>query len=261
MKYRWAGAILALLVAAAVSAEGGGPPPGRSAHRLSLHDPLADHVNYLLYVPASYSKDAAADWPLIVFLHGSVQRGDNPAPLEDMALLAFADEESDFPFVAVIPQCPRNTVWSPRIVKSVLDSVEATLRIDRNRVYLTGFSMGGYGTWQTAAAFPGTFAAIAPISAMSDLPDIPRLAAVPIWAFHGAQDVNVPVTESEKMIAALRKSGAEARLTVYPDFAHDCWTTTYRDSRLYLWFLDHTLSDESGVAAKGTVPREAVLER
>jgi predicted peptidase len=124
-------------------------------------------------------------------------------------------------------------------VKEVLVSVEGALRIDRDRVYLTGFSMGGYGTWQTAAAFPDTFAAIAPICGMSDVPDAPRLAGIPVWAFHGAQDVNVPVGESRKMIEALRKSGADAQLTIYPDRTHDCWTMTYRDSRLYLWFLDH----------------------
>ena len=238
---------LAVLLAAAglvpLSAADRGLPIGRSVHRISLHDPVADHVNYLLYVPPGYARDSTVDWPLILFLHGSEQRGDDPSMLDNMALLAFAEKAQDFPFIAVIPQCPRNTHWPPRFVKEVLDTVEGALRIDRSRVYLTGFSMGGYGTWQTAAAFPGTFAAIAPICGMSDLPDASRLAGIPIWAFHGAQDVNVPVTESQKMIATLRRSGADARLTVYPDLAHDCWTMTYRDSRLYLWFLDHSLSE------------------
>ncbi|MGA2641577.1 MAG: prolyl oligopeptidase family serine peptidase [Spirochaetia bacterium] len=233
---------------------------GPSLHRLSLEDTLADHVNYLLYVPPAYSQGPASDWPLILFLHGSEQRGDDPALLDDLALLAFAKEDADFPFVAVFPQCPRNTHWPPRIAKKVLDSVEAMLRIDRDRVYLTGFSMGGFGTWQTAAAFPGTFAAIAPICGMSDLPDVPRLMGTPIWAFHGAQDVNVPVSESRKMIDTLRKSGADARLTVYPDLAHDCWTMTYRDSRLYLWFLDHSLSEGSRIAAS-SLSSDALLDR
>ena len=238
---------LAVLLGAAalvpVSAADRGLPIGRSVHRLSLHNPVADHVNYLLYVPPGYAQDTTSDWPLILFLHGSEQRGDDPSLLDDMALLAFAEKARDFPFVAVIPQCPLNTHWPPRFVKDVLDTVEGALRIDRTRVYLTGFSMGGYGTWQTAAAFPGTFAAIAPICGMSDLPDASRLAGIPIWAFHGARDENVPVTESQKMIETLRRSGADARLTVYPDLAHDCWTMTYRDSRLYLWFLDHSLAE------------------
>ena len=242
MRRLWSGLALALLVAVSASADGA-PPLGRSVHRLVLGERPADHVNYVLYVPAAYSRGPAADWPLIIFLHGSEQRGDNPALLDEMALLTFADEERDFPFIAVIPQCPRNSHWQPGVVKSVLDAVTARLRIDKDRIYLTGFSMGGYGVWQTAAAFPGTFAALAPISGMSDLPDVPRLTGVPVWAFHGAQDENVAVTESQKMIGALRKLGSDARLTVYPGVAHDCWTMTYRDSRLYLWFLDHSLAD------------------
>jgi len=260
MRRRLSCIILAVVAAASASAADRGLPVGRSVHRLSLHDPLTDHVNYLLYVPPSYSQGPAADWPLILFLHGSEQRGDDPALLQDVALLAFAEQEGDFPFVALIPQCPRNTHWPPSIVKKVLDAVEAMLRIDRDRVYLTGFSLGGYGTWRTAAAFPGTFAAIAPICGMSDLPDAPRLSRIPIWAFHGAQDVNVPVTESRKMIDTLRKSGADARLTVYPDLAHDCWTMTYRDSRLYLWFLDHSLSPVSRIAAS-SLSSDALFER
>ena len=255
MRYRSWGMILAAMVAAFASATASasamdkGVLVGRSIHRLPLHDPLTDHVNYLLYVPPSYSRGPVSEWPLILFLHGSEQRGDDPELLQDMALLAFAEKAGDFPFIAVFPQCPQNIHWPPRIVKKVLDSVESELRIDRDRVYLTGFSLGGYGTWQTAAAFPRIFAAIAPICGMSDLPEVPRLTGIPIWAFHGAQDVNVPVTESRKMIDTLRKSGVNARLTVYPALAHDCWTMTYLDSRLYVWFLDHSLSEGARMAA------------
>jgi predicted peptidase len=246
MKHAWGALILAGLVAASASAAAsvapGGFIPGRSIHRLSLSDPLADHVNYLLSVPASYSQDADSSWPLIIMLHGSEQRGDDPSVLNDMTVLTYADEMDDFSFIIVIPQCPANTIWEPSMVKSVLDSVEGGLRVDRDRVYLTGFSMGGYGAWQTAAKFPLTFAAIAPIGGLADIAYTTRLKGTPIWVFHGAHDVNVPVTESLRMISALRASGIEARLTVYPDLAHDCWTITYGDSRLYLWFLQHSLS-------------------
>jgi predicted esterase len=95
---------------------------------------------------------------------------------------------------------------------------------------------------------------------MSDLPDASRLAGIPIWAFHGERDVNVPVTESRKMIEKLRDSGADARLTVYPSLAHDCWTMTYRDSRLYLWFLDHSLSESSRIAAS-SLSNDALFAR
>jgi len=260
MRYRLPALLLAALVAVGAPAADRGLPAGRSVHRLSLHDPLTDHVNYLLYLPPDYARGAVSQWPLILFLHGSEQRGDDPRMLQDMALLAFAEKNKDFPFITIIPQCPSNTHWPPRIVKRVLDSVESMVRVDRNRVYLTGFSLGGYGTWQTAAAYPHTFAAIAPLCGMSDLSDALRLSRIPVWAFHGAEDVNVPVSESRVMISALRNSGGDARLTVYPGLAHDCWTMTYRDSRLYLWFLDHSLSDGPRIAAS-SLSSDALLER
>ena len=239
--------VLAVLGASAAAAEGG-PPTGRSVYRLPLHAPGADHVNYLLYVPPAYGDQPSAAWPLIVFLHGSEQRGDDPSLLAGMEPLVFADQQTDFPFIVVVPQCPPGTDWQPPMVKSVLDTVEANLRIDRSRVYLTGFSMGGLGTWQTAASFPGTFAAIAPLCGLSDIADVPRLKGLPIWVFHGAQDRNVPVSESLRMVAALRDADIDASLTVYPHLAHDCWTATYGDSRLYFWFLEHSLAG-AGVAS------------
>ena len=218
--------------------------PGRTMLRLPVSGAPAGHVNVALFVPPS-TEEPANGFPLILFLHGSEQRGDNPALLDDLPILDFTEEDAGFPFVTVVPQCPSGTTWSPGVLKQVLDAVEAMVPVDRERVYLTGFSMGGFGTWQTAAAFPGIFAAIAPLCGFSDIPDAPVLAAIPVWAFHGAQDRNIPVTESERMIATLRREGADAQLTVYPDLAHDCWTMTYHDSRLYLWFLSHVLGAPS----------------
>jgi predicted peptidase len=235
--------LCALAAAACVHAAGRGLPPGRSEHRLALHDLSDDHVNYLMYVPTG--RVPPAGWPTILFLHGSEQRGDDPAVLEDLAILAFADHVGGFPFVAILPQCPRGEYWSPGVLRQLLDGVEEEVPVDRRRVYLTGFSMGGYGTWQAAAAMPGVFAAIAPLCGLSDLPDVPRLVGIPAWVFHGAHDRNVPLSESVKMVRALRRAGGDPQLTVYPDREHDIWTMTYRDSRLYLWFLSHSLPGSS----------------
>jgi len=240
MGSRWLAMLCGMAAALSVHAADRGLAPGRSAHRLALHDQADDHVNYLLYVPPG--DQPASGWPTILFLHGSEQRGDNPSMLEDLAILAFADRVGGFPFAAILPQCPRGEHWSPGVLRQVLDTVEAEVPVDRNRVYLTGFSMGGYGTWQTAAAMPGVFAAIAPLCGLSDLPDIPHLVGIPAWVFHGARDRNVPSSESVRMVSALRQAGGDPRFTVYPDQAHDIWTMTYRDSRLYLWFLSHSLS-------------------
>jgi predicted peptidase len=240
MKLRATIACLVLTAAAAANAFGAGPgpaaafPPGESMHRLKLQGVGVDHINYLLYVPPAYYRGPSAGFPLIIFLHGTEQRGDNPELLKSVAALTIVDVAS---FIAVFPQCPRNAHWSPPALMAMLDTIEAALKIDRDRVYLTGFSLGGFGVWQTAAAFPDVFAAIAPVCGMSDISDVPRLRDIPVWAFHGALDQNVPLAESEKMAAALRRIGGNVRLTVYPDFAHDCWSITYHDSRLYLWFL------------------------
>jgi predicted peptidase len=234
---------LLLAAAAATTAFAAGPglaadfPPGQSIHRLKLHGTGVDHINFLLHIPPAYYDSPSAGFPLIVFLHGSEQRGDDPELLKSVAALTIVDVEGTLPFIAAFPQCPASAHWSPAALAAMLDAIEAALRVDRDRVYLTGFSLGGFGVWQTAAAFPGRFAAIAPVCGMSDLRDVPRLRDIPVWAFHGALDRNVPLGESQKMAAALRGIGGNIRLTVYPDFAHDCWSATYRDSRLYLWFL------------------------
>ena len=251
--------LVVLALAAAARAFAGGPDvpmkPGESIHRLKLHGPGADHINYLLSLPQAYVRDTRARFPLLVLLHGTEQRGDNPEILRSVAALTLADVDSSFPFVAVFPQCPRNAHWSPAALIELINAVEQTLRIDKDRVYLTGFSLGGYGTWQTAAAFPDVFAAIAPLCGMSDLAEVSRLRDIPVWAFHGAQDQNVPLAESQKMADALRSIGGHVRLTVYPDFAHDCWSITYRDSRLYLWFLAQKRNAEAGGEDDGDGPR------
>jgi predicted peptidase len=244
--------ICLVLAAAAARVFGAGPglaapfPPGESIHRLKLHGVGVDHINYLLYIPPVYYHSRSADFPLIVFLHGTEQRGDNPALLKSVAALTIVDVEGTLPFIAAFPQCPSNSRWSPEALMAMLDAIEHALRIDRDRVYLTGFSLGGNGTWRTAAAFPDVFAAIAPVCGMSDISDVPRLRDIPVWAFHGALDQNVPLGESEKMTAALRDIGGNVKLTVYPDFAHDCWSITYRDSRLYLWFLEQRRGADGG---------------
>ncbi len=255
MARRW---VAVLLLAAATSAPAAdrGLSPGRSSHRLVLHGQADDHVNYLLYVPPG--DPPAAGWPTILFLHGSEQRGDNPSVLEDLAILAFADRVGGLPFVAILPQCPRGEHWTPGVLRQVLEAVENAQPVDRGRVYLTGFSMGGSGTWQTAAAMPGVFAAIAPLCGLADLPDVPRLVGVPAWVFHGARDRNVPVSESVTMVRALRRAGGHPQLTVYPDREHDIWTMTYRDSRLYLWFLSHSLPGAVPGAADSSAGGAAV---
>lgn len=199
---------------------------------------------YLLYLPEGYG-EKCKKWPLIMFLHGAGERGDNLELVKKHGPPKIVGMGKELPFIIVSPQCP-NDVWWPEqtdVLKSLLDNVEKNYRVDTDRVYLTGLSMGGFGTWTLACAYPGRFAAIAPICGGVERYLADRLKDVPVWAFHGARDKVVPVRRSEEMVEAVRKAGGDAKLTVYPEAEHDSWTATYDNQELYDWFLSHRISE------------------
>lgn len=129
----------------------------------------------------------------------------------------------------------------------LLKDVQERYNVDPNRVYLTGLSMGGYGTWELALAHPEKFAAIVPLCGggtllpvlLATTKQLRAIRSLGVWAFHGAKDSVVPLLESERMIAALKEVGNRAKLTVYPNSEHDCWTETYANPALYKWLLSH----------------------
>ena len=199
-------------------------------------------LDYLLFLPRRY--DHRRRWPLILFLHGSGERGDDLGVLKRHGVPRVVEEDPSFPFVAISPQCPSGGRWHLylKTLGALLDDVAARTAVDPRRIYLTGLSMGGYGTWHLAARYPGRFAAIAPICggglASLGFPEKARaLCGVPVWAFHGALDTTVPVAETQRLVDELRDAGGDARLTIYPDAGHDSWTRTYADPALYEWFL------------------------
>jgi predicted peptidase len=149
--------------------------------------------------------------------------------------------------VIVSPQCPENGWWSSElqidILNALLDDVAAKYRIDKQRIYVTGSSMGGIGTWYLAAAYPDRFAAIAPICGGGDPKDAPKISHLPTWVFHGESDKTVSISESEKMVNALEECGCRIKFTTYPNTGHDSWTVTYQNPELYEWFLKHTRLD------------------
>jgi predicted peptidase len=196
-------------------------------------------LSYLLYLPKKY--DAAPDrrWPTILFLHGAGERGDDLNAVKRHGLARVVEERDDFPFIVVSPQCPANEWWYPSLLSALLDEIEQTCRVDPDRLYVTGLSMGGFGTWGLAIAEPHRFAAIAPVCGGGQPERAAAIAHLPVWAFHGAKDQVVPLRMSEEMIDALRAHGSSARLTVYPDAGHDSWTETYNNPALYEWFLQH----------------------
>ncbi|MBN1260427.1 MAG: prolyl oligopeptidase family serine peptidase [Anaerolineae bacterium] len=202
-------------------------------------------LNYLLSLPEGYAADGAA-WPLILFLHGIRQRGDDVGVLTRNGIPALIEKQGPLPFIVVSPQCPVNTLWSDHVdaLVMLLDDIATQYRVDVDRIYLTGLSMGGYGAWFLGTAHPERFAAAAPICGggiwQHGFPErVCVLKGVPVWAFHGAKDTTVPVAESQTLVNTLRACGGDARLTIYPDAGHDSWTETYDNPDLYTWFLSH----------------------
>jgi predicted peptidase len=195
----------------------------------------------LVQKPPGYDHDTAKRWPLILYLHGSGERGHHIKDLYRNGLPAYVEHHKDFPFVVVSPQCPVDELFNVWEVKALLDQALKDYRIDDRRIYLTGLSMGGYGAWMTACTFPDRFAAVAPIAGAAEPADILDLKDMPMWVFHGLKDVNVPIDHDNRCVAALKAIGSQVRYTVYPDLAHDCWTRTYANEELYRWFLQHEL--------------------
>lgn len=193
--------------------------------------------NYLLFLPKGY--ETKEKWPLIVFLHGAGERGNNLEYLKRNGVSLVVEEQTNFPFIVISPQCPHQQYWAVPLLIRLLDEASANFKIDLERIYLTGLSMGGYGTWHLAAAKPDLFAAIAPICGGGDAEAAFYFKNLPVWAFHGAKDNIVALSESEKMVQAVKKFGGNVKFTVYPEAGHDSWTETYNNPALYEWFLQH----------------------
>jgi predicted peptidase len=194
-------------------------------------------LNYLLFLPEGYEQ-GDKKWPLILFLHGSGESGDDLSKVKIHGPPKMIESKSDFPFIVVSPQSRRRG-WNPDALKALLDEVLADYRVDRDRVYLTGLSMGGSGTWTLASTYPEYFAAIAPICGGGDPADAKTLKDLPIWVIHGAKDEAVPLRRSEEMVNALKDLGADVKFTVYPEAGHDSWTESYNNPELYQWMLSH----------------------
>jgi len=219
--------------------------PGQHAQTFERTITKAISCQYLFFLPEDYGKNKQK-WPLILFLHGVGERGDNLNNVKKHGPPKMVEKQKDFPFVVVSPQCPEDGWWPEKteVLINLLDDIVSRYDVDTERIYLTGLSMGGYGTWSLASAYPERFAAVAPICGGGSLYMAIKLKDVPVWAFHGAKDNIVPLEESEKIVGAIKKFSGNAKLTVYPDAGHDCWTQTYNNKELYDWFLKYRKSDK-----------------
>jgi predicted peptidase len=193
---------------------------------------------YVVYVPNNYTPKK--QWPLVLFLHGSGERGDDGLLQTDVGIAhAIRKNPKWFPCIVVMPQCPNDVWWDKAIAdfETALGSAEKEYNIDPERVYMTGLSMGGFGTWMYGAMHPERFAALMPLCGGGKPEDGPALAKTPIWAFHGDQDKAVPVAKSREMVEAVKKAGGEIKYTEYPKVEHNCWDATYGDQDAIKWLL------------------------
>lgn len=206
-------------------------------------------VNYLLFLPKGYDAQAQKRWPMILFLHGAGERGTDIWKVATHGPPKNVATHPDFPFIVVSPQCPDRQVWSSEVLLGLLDDCTAKYAVDKSRIYLTGLSMGGYGTWDLGLAHPERFAAIVPICGGGQMIAVllgsqdrgAALRSLGVWAFHGGKDPVVPLEESQRMVDALKRAGAQdVKLTIYPDAGHDSWVEAYNNPELYEWMLKHS---------------------
>lgn len=200
-------------------------------------------MRYNIFFPKKYKKGRQQAWPLIVFLHGAGERGNNVNKVIERSPQKFI-AKNNLPFVILSPQCNHGEYWETEKVMHLIDLAIRQHAIDPYRIYLTGMSMGGFGTWQIANHYPEHFAAIVPICGGGSPYMAFTLRNMPVWVFHGAKDTIIPILKSEEMVKSLRIEGNDVIFTVYDDAGHDAWTEAYNNPKLYNWLLKHELNSE-----------------
>lgn len=228
---------LLLALPAEADAQGAGAKPGAQVET-SLRTSDDAEVGYLIYLPKDYEEQVKV--PLMLFLHG---RGESNGPLSLVAKWGpprFAARGDELNYVLVSPQCPREDSWSSDVQQArlveLLDEIIQSYKVDEDQVFLTGLSMGGYGTWRMAADHPDRFAAVVPVCGGGNPADADKLKELPIWVFHGDQDRPVPFSKSVEMVDAIKAAGSDSiRFTTFEHFGHNCWSATYATPELYTW--------------------------
>lgn len=216
------------------------------AHEFSGQQIVPAGYKYLLFLPENKVAEKNGKIPMIIFLHGAGERGDDIEKVKTHGPPKIVETQKDFPFIVLSPLCPANHRWYPHQLAALIDEVSQKYPVDTNRLYLTGLSMGGYGTWDLSLNYPNKFAAIAPVCGGNDIHSwmTMHIKHLGIWVFHGALDSVVPVGQSAAIVRSLKDLDADVRFTVYPEAGHDSWTETYDNPDLYEWFLSYEKKDK-----------------
>lgn len=203
-----------------------------------VHKDDAGEHKYVVFIPHDYKGDK--EYPVILFLHGSGEtKGGKKEPVEVGIGPAIKKREKTFPFITVIPQAEKRP-WSAgtydgKLAIAILDEVCSQFKTDKKRIYLTGLSMGGMGTFSHAAATPERWAAMVPICGRGDIKTAEKIKDIPCWCFHGDADTAVNVKGSRDMMEAIKKAGGMPKYTEYPGVGHNSWDKAYDTDELYEW--------------------------
>jgi predicted peptidase len=195
-------------------------------------------VHYWLFVPPASEAKPADGYPLMLFMHGAGERGSDLNLVKKHGPPKLVGKNAELnKFIIASPQCPANQRWDLTAMKGLIDHLAETQPVDKNRIILTGLSMGGFATWGMLAKYPDLAAAAVPICGGGKPETAALFKNVPIHCYHGAKDPTVPQKQSDDMIEALKKAGGKPEYTVFPDAAHDSWTAAYSDPKLFPWML------------------------
>lgn len=210
-------------------------------------------TTYLLSLPHGYIADTTTRWPLMIFLHGSGEAGSDIEKVKAHGPPKLIGNGKQFPMIVVSPQSDVSWGWNVEMLYKMLQDIKKRYRVNADKVYLTGLSMGGFGTFSLAIKYPDEFAAIAPVCGGGDSSQAWKLRHLPAWVFHGAKDDVVPPRGSENMVLAEKRYNSDVHYTLYPDANHNSWDVTYNNDSLYSWFLSksrHSFTEQPITAAE-----------
>jgi predicted peptidase len=229
-----------------------------------FQDAAGKKLPYRIMQPEGYSADGTAQYPLVVFLHGAGERGTDNVKQLVHGTKEFAKPESrkKYPCFVIAPQCPEGKRWvevewtlpshqqlpedseSAKLTLELISALQKEFRIDPKRLYITGLSMGGFGTWDLVTRHPDMWAAAVPVCAGGDEATADKISKLPVWAFHGDKDTVVIPARSRNMIAAMKKTGGKPLYTEYPNVGHNSWDAAYADPKMMEWLFSQKRGDK-----------------
>ncbi|MEQ9460904.1 MAG: prolyl oligopeptidase family serine peptidase [Phycisphaeraceae bacterium] len=247
---RW---LTLLILISATTTLGDHHHPRQSAHSLNITVEQDLTLNYLLALPDGYNTHPNQHWPVVLFLHGAGERGDNLDKVKAWGPPKMIEQGETIPAIVISPQCPDDSWWPQHndALIALLDDIEANYRVDTDRIYVTGLSMGGFGSWSLAGTIPDRIAAVVPICGGASWYEARRIGEhrIPLWAFHGEADNVVEVEESLRAMKSVRAAGHEnVKLTIYPNGNHGAWIPAYADEDMWAWMFEQRLTDRHAEA-------------